>query len=81
MKPSYAKRIRDRQVARDARRERVLAYALEQGYFSVDEAASALRMSAITVGRHLKELADAGKLRRRVIRTHVRHVEFEVIDE
>jgi DeoR/GlpR family transcriptional regulator of sugar metabolism len=80
MKPSYAKRIKDRQAARDERLKRVLAYAIEQGYFSVDEAARALRMSPITVGRHLKELADAGKLKRRVVRTHVRHVEFEVVE-
>jgi DeoR/GlpR family transcriptional regulator of sugar metabolism len=80
MKPSYAKRIKDRQAARDERLARVLAYALEQGYFSVDEAANALKLSPITVGRHLKELADAGKLKRRVIRTHVRQVEFEVVE-
>jgi DeoR/GlpR family transcriptional regulator of sugar metabolism len=80
MKPSYAKRIKDRQAARDERLARVLAYAIEQGYFSVEEAANALKLSPITVGRHLKELADAGKLKRRVVRTHVRHVEFEVVE-
>jgi DeoR/GlpR family transcriptional regulator of sugar metabolism len=77
--PAHVKRREERLAARQERVDKLLAFAIREMYFTVEEAAQAVGISPITAGRHLKELAQAGRLKRRVVRTHVRHVEFELI--
>jgi DeoR/GlpR family transcriptional regulator of sugar metabolism len=74
------KRTAEREAARDKMRERLWEFAQREGVFTLEEAARACKVSVVTAGRRFVELAQEGKVRRNVIRTTTRHVEFEVLE-
>jgi predicted ArsR family transcriptional regulator len=74
---SQTKRATNRLAERNKVISQLCEYAREHQAFTLQEAAIACGLHPVTAGKHLVALSDAGRLRRRIVRTVERQVQFE----